>query len=200
MNITDLFNGAHSDSILKSISQELNLDESQAKSALGSALPVLLAGLTKNAQTSDGAASLNTALESKHDGSIFDNLSQFQNGAGLSSMMQDGQGILGHIFGGKKTDVEDGISKRSGLNKADTAKFLAILAPLVMGYLGKKKRETNTTGGGLGDLLGGILGETKPNISLSKPKQGRILGMVTGFLDKDKDGDIVDDLLGNFLK
>lgn len=50
-------------------------------------------------------------------------------------------------------------------NQASTAVSMAIpaiLAPIVMAYLGKEKRQTNTGAGGLGDprddLLGGFLG------------------------------------------
>lgn len=49
------------------------MDENQAASAVSAAVPAILGGINKNAQTEEGAASLDKALE-KHDGGILDNL------------------------------------------------------------------------------------------------------------------------------
>lgn len=54
------------------------------------------------------------------------------------------------------------------------------LAPIVMVYLKKGKRQSNTHAGGLEDLLGG---------GQSQSRGG-------GLLDKNRDGNVLDDILG----
>lgn len=81
----------------------------------------------------------------------------------------DGAGILGHILGGKRDAVENGVAQGSGLDKAQIAKLLVLAAPLVMGALGKAKQSQGLDADGVstmvkqeseragGGLLGGLL-------------------------------------------
>ena len=189
MDVSALLNSTQGQAIVRNVSQQLGLNESQAGNAISVAIPAILAGLTKNAQSPEGAQSLNNALEQKHDGSLLDNLgSLLQGNAG--ALLQDGSGILGHIFGGNKTTVEQGISQKTGISMDKIGPLLALLAPIVMAYLGKQKQQTNTNAGGLGDLLGGLLGGAQ------KTSGGGLMDIVSGVLDKNKDGNVLDDIMG----
>jgi hypothetical protein len=76
--------------------------------------------------------------------------------------------------------------------------IIAMLAPLVMSYLNKQKQSNNVTqSGGLGDLIGGLAGSMGGG---NTSQGGGLIGMVTGFLDKDKDGNVIDDIMGMFGK
>lgn len=103
---------------------------------------------------------------------------------------------LGHVFGNNRTAVEQGIAKKSGISLSKIGPLLAIVAPIVMAYLGKEKRQTDTGAGGLGDLLGGLLGGATQQRSTTG---GGLMDMLGGILDKDGDGNPLDDLLGGFL-
>lgn len=195
MDLSELLNSAIGQSIVRNVAGQLGVDENQASSAVNMAMPAILAGMTRNAQSQDGAASLNKALESKHDGSLLENLTGMLQGH-TSELQSDGDGILGHVFGNNRTAVEQGIAKKSGINLSKIGPLLAILAPIVMAYLGKEKRQTNTGAGGLGDLLGGLLGGATQQRSTSG---GGLMDMLGGILDKDGDGNPLDDLLGGFL-
>ena len=74
------------------------------------------------------------------------------------------------------------------------APLLAMLAPIVMAYLGKEKRQANSGAGGLGDLLGSLLGGSQQGRS-----GGGIMDMLGIALDKDGDGNPLNDILGGFL-
>ena len=195
MDLSELLNSAIGQSIVRNVAGQLGVDENQASSAVSMAIPAILAGMTRNARSQGGAASLNNALESKHDGSLLENLSGMLQGH-TSELQSDGDGILGHVFGNNRTAVEQGIAKKSGINLSKIGPLLAILAPIVMAYLGKEKRQTNTGAGGLGDLLGGLLGGATQQRSTSG---GGLMDMLGGILDKDGDGNPLDDLLGGFL-
>lgn len=193
MDFTELLNSSIGQSIIKNIAGNFGMDEQESYNAVSAAIPTILAGMTKNAQTKDGAESLNRAIESKHDGSLLDNLSEMLQGRHTQELQNDGDGILGHVFGSNRAAVEQGIAKKTGLSSGKIGPLLAILAPVLMAYLGKEKRQTSTGVGGLGDLLGGLLGGGRQN----KPGGG-IMDILSGALDKDGDGNAMDDILDMF--
>jgi hypothetical protein len=195
MDLSELLNSSIGQSVVRSVAGQLGVNEQQASGAVSMAIPAILAGMTRNAQSPDGAASLNNALESKHDGSLLDNLTGILQGQ-TQELQSDGDGILGHVFGSKRPAIEQGIAQKSGLSMDKIGPLLAILAPIVMAYLGKEKRQTNTGSGGLGDLLGGLLGGGQQQQGRSG---GGIMDIVGGLLDKDGDGNPLNDLLGGFL-
>lgn len=198
MDLTDLLNGPLGQNVVSSVSSQLGMSKTETASAIGVAVPAILAGLAKNSQSSKGAESLNKALDSKHDGSLLDNLGNIlQNQS--SAVQQDGNGILDHIFGANKSAIEKGVAAKSGLSIDKIGPLLSTLAPIVMAFVGQQKKQSKTSAGGLGDLLGGLLGSTGATTS-KKSSGGGLMGMVTGMLDKNKDGNVIDDLLGGFLK
>jgi len=67
------------------------------------------------------------------------------------------------------------------------------LAPMVMGMLGKQKREQGLGVDGLSDLLGGVVKQQKKNNS-------PLMDLATRFLDKDGDGSIADEAAGLGMK
>ena len=193
MDISELLSSVTGQSIVKSVAGQFGMNEKEASGVVNMAVPAILAGMTKNAQSKDGAESLDKALASKHDGSLLDNLSGILQG-GTQELQQDGNGILGHVFGNNLSAVEQGISQKTGVSTGKIAPLLATLAPIVMAYLGKEKRQANTGAGGLGDLLGGLLGNSRQGKS-----GGGIMDMLGSALDKDGDGNPLNDLLGGFL-
>ncbi|MEA5062157.1 MAG: DUF937 domain-containing protein [Proteiniphilum sp.] len=194
MDLSELLNSPMGQSIVKSVAGQLGMNEKEASGVVNMAVPALLAGMTRNAQSSDGAESLNKALETKHDGSLLNNLSGILQG-NTKELQQDGNGILGHVFGNNLSSVEQGISQKTGVSMNKVTPLLAMLAPVVMAYLGKQKRQTNTGAGGLGDLLGSLLGGGQQK----SRSGGGIMDMLGSALDKDGDGNPLNDILGGFL-
>lgn len=166
------------------IGQQLGVDQSTAQKAIASALPVILGGLARNSQSSEGASALTSALDRNHDGSILDDIVGFA----AQGSTSDGNGILGHIFGSAKPKAETAVTKSSSLDAGQVAKLMAILAPIVMGYLGKKKREANLDSGGLAR-------ELQAESQRHGPEDTSLAGMVAKMLDRDGDGSAVDDVL-----
>ena len=196
MDLSDLLNSSIGQSIVKNVASQFGLDEKQATAAVNTAVPVILSGLNRNAQTPEGAASLNNALESKHNGSLLDNLGSILGGGGSAKLQQDGGSILDHVFGNNVGAVQSGVAQKTGISMDKMGPIISMLAPIVMAYLGKEKSSNNVNAGGLGDLLGGLLGGG----GQKKSAGGGIFDMVTGFLDKDKDGSALDDIMDMFTK
>lgn len=168
---------------VESMSRQLGADKSAVESAIPAALAVLTGAMAKNASRSNGARSLAGALERDHDGSILDNL------GGLLSNPEgaNGAGILKHVLGGRRSTAESAISQTTGLDSESVSKLLMMLAPLVMGALGKVKREREL---GADDLASVLAGERR-RAETSAPGLGGLLG---GLLDSDGDGDFKDDV------
>ena len=145
-----------------------------------SAIPILMNALAKNSSTPDGAASLQKAIERDHDGSILDNLGSFLNNPEAAN----GAGILKHVLGNKRQNVEQYLSKDTGLYASSAAKILEMAAPIVMGYLGKQK-SAGGGGGGIGDLLNAYVKQSGSQGSQS---------MINQLLDRDGDGSVLDDI------
>ncbi|HUR82045.1 MAG TPA: DUF937 domain-containing protein [Thermoanaerobaculia bacterium] len=141
---------------IQQISSALGADPAATSNAVSLALPALLGGLSQNASHPQGAAALDNALD-EHDGSILDNLGGLLGGGGGGgggALGGIGGAILGHILGSKRGPVEEGVGRASGLNGAQVAQLLAMLAPIVMGVLGRMKRTNGLDANRLPQVLG----------------------------------------------
>ena len=166
---------------LSQIASGLGVDEGTASSAVGLALPAILGGMANNAQQANGAQSLATALDA-HDDGIFGQLGDLLGGGGV------GAGILGHVLGQKQPAVEQNLAQQSGLDLGIIKKLLPVLAPLVMGYLSKQKKQNNL---GASDI-GSMLGQQRQQVEQKSPG----LGGLAAILDSDGDGFGLDDVIG----
>lgn len=187
--ILDLLNSDLGKQLVGTASKEIGESPEKTGSALSSALPLLLGAMKNNASSTEGASGLLGALTGgKHDGSILDNIGNL---AGNSDLLKDGAGILGHLFGGKEQNIAQAVGTQSGISVGSAANLLKMAAPVLMGFLGKKTRESNVTdANGIGDVLGGLLGG-----SANKEQS-----LVTQLLDADGDGSVIDDIIGMATK
>jgi hypothetical protein len=81
------------------------------------------------------------------------------------------------------------LSQTTGLDAGKAGQLLIMLAPLVMGALGRAKQERGLDAGGLSNLLAG----ERVNLNQSAPG---VMGMLGRFLDRDGDGSVIDDVGG----
>ncbi|WP_420573863.1 DUF937 domain-containing protein [Kordia sp.] len=194
--ILDLLNSDLGKQIIGGVSNEVGEDQNKTASVLSMALPVLMGAMKRNASSPEGAEGLNRALESKHDGSILDNLGSLFGGGVDQTVKDDGDGILGHVLGDRRQNVENAISKQSGVDSSSIGNILKVAAPILMGMLGKQKQQQNVqSSNGIGDLLGGLLGGGQNQ----QQQQGQ-QGFIEAILDADNDGSVIDDIAGMFFK
>ena len=141
---------------LDQIAGQLGLDPDQARSAAESGLGALMKGMEANAQDPNGAASLAGAL-SDHSQNDVSSLAAIDTA--------DGQKIVQNIFGDNTDAVMSALGDTGG-GSSTFAKLLPMLAPIVMSFLGRKMAgggqaagaNAGSGGGGLADVLGGMLG------------------------------------------
>lgn len=171
--------------LIRGVSQETGQPEDQTANLLSMAMPLLMGAMKKNASTPEGAAGLMNALSSKHSGGILDDLGGLFGGGVDASVMKDGAGILGHVLGSRQPAVENALSQKSGMDPSTIANILKIAAPIVMGFLGRQRAQTNVSdANGLTSLLGSMLG--------GQPQTNQSL--ITSLIDADGDGSVLDDV------
>ncbi len=190
MDLMDLVNQQLSGPRLSQMSRQLGISEDQTRQALPAALAALTGGLAQNAAQPQGAQQLSNALNKDHDGGLLDSLDGFLGGMGGmgagGGSLGAGAAILGHVFGQRQQRVEGNLGRATGLNPQTMASLLAMLAPIVMAYLGRQQRQKQLDPGGLAE----VLGQERQRIE-QVPQARRGLGAL---LDLDGDGQVMDDL------
>lgn len=142
----------------QTVGNQLGTNPNQTSAAMQAAVPLLLGALTRNATQPGGLDALTGALN-RHDGSALDAFGQ-----GQMPNTQDGQKILGHVFGGQQQAAANAVGKRAGIDPQMAMQVLSMLAPLVLGYLSRQRQGQAQAGGqmqgggDIGSILGGMLG------------------------------------------
>lgn len=145
---------------IEQIAARLGVDPETASQAIQQGGGAILSGLQQNAATAEGASALQSAL-GKHAG-LGDHVDLDQVDTA------DGGKILRHVFGGREQDVAKALTDEPKTAGIDFGALLPMLAPVIMGLIAKKAPQTpgsqtpaaaeGNAGGGLGDVLGGLLG------------------------------------------
>ena len=180
--ISDLLNSDLGKQLVSSISEKTGINASQASDVVSSSVPALLGQMQNKVLSGEGATGLLSALTNgKHDGSILDNIGGFLNGGDFS----EGNKILKHVSGNSQDSMVQGLSAKTGVDSSIISKILPILAPIIMGYLGKQTKNKGVSSTpDLGGLLGGLLGGGNDS------SKGSSLGgsLLTSVLDQNGDG------------
>jgi hypothetical protein len=194
MNLIDLLTGNTGNQVAEQAENKFGISKNQIIALLAVATPLVISYLRNKSQDAKEAEALNNALDKDHDGSILDDTSQ------LDNRQDEGGSILSHVFGNQKNTVENQLSQNTGISIDKIGPILAMLAPVIMGYIGKEKQQKNVGAGGIGDLLGGILGgaQNQAQQQQSSPLND-ILGSVLGGGQSQSSGNPLNDILGSVL-
>ena len=161
-SILDLLGGSLGSSLVQGTSEQLGMDQKSAANAVAAAMPLILGAMKNNASTTQGADSLLNALNNPQhsSGRVMEGLGSILGGSHIDQdVLDDGGKILGHLFGNNQKEAAEVVGKSSGINMNQALNILKIAAPLIMSYLARQKQQRNVqSAGGLGDLLGGLLG------------------------------------------
>lgn len=171
--LTDAIAAQLGGDVQRALARQLGVDDATAGRLVQAALPTILAGLERNSRQPEGAADLHHAIAKKHDGAVLDDLLGYVLAGGDPT---DGNAILGHIFGGREAGVAAGVGKASALDSRLLQQAMAILAPIVLGYLGRKLGTESLDTGGLIDVL------VRGGVAAGGASGGGDLGSVLGSL------------------
>jgi hypothetical protein len=169
--------------VVSTIAQRFGVSETTANRAVQIGVPLILAALARNASQPEGAESLHQAINNDHDGSIFDNLMGYLG----NPQSANGAGILGHVFGGQQSTIENNLAQATGMDQNSASGLLETIAPLVMGAVGQAQQQNSLDASGLSKLLNSQQQQAQANAP-------DVMGMLGSMLDQNQDGSAMDDL------
>ena len=176
----------------RSMAERLGVSEATAQRAVQIAVPLIVAALARNAARPEGAQELHQAVNNDHDGSIFDNLLGYFG----NHQAADGAGILGHVFGEQQAPIQNNLAQAAGLDQNTAGGILEMVAPLVMGAVGRTQQQNNLDAGGLSQYLD----SQQQQAEATAPD---LMGALNSMLNPNREGgtqDEVGQLLGSFFK
>ncbi|MFB4281403.1 MULTISPECIES: DUF937 domain-containing protein [unclassified Nonomuraea] len=166
MTLNDELLAGLGDSGLEQIAGMLGTDTLTARKVVEAVAGTIVGGMARNAEHPDGADALRGALDDHMDADPFN--------GDVASLTRDGHSILGHVLGGQGTEQAAAeLSQLAGVNSGTIMKLLPLIAPMIMSLLANRaasrdmdagavaddlNREQSSIPGGLGELLGGMLG------------------------------------------
>lgn len=157
------------------------LDKGQLIKGLGAILPEITGQLNRNAKDPEQRRSLDKALKQHENDDVKDPgsyLDRFDR--------EEADRMSGHIFGNGKDRVIDKTKEEAGISSDQAKKLMLMAVPLVMAFFANRKKENNISEEEL----------PKKTERMEKETGGGLLDSLTGLLDKNDDGNIVDDIIG----
>jgi hypothetical protein len=160
----------------RQLGQQFGLDDSQVSAALSALVPALSAGFQKNMSNQQGLDGLLSALAGgQHQRYLEDGSMLSQPDA-----TAEGNGILGHVFGSSEVSrqVATRAAAQTGIGENVLKSMLPLVAAMMMGTMSKQVAQPSASQAGVG------------------ASGASLLGMLTPMLDSNRDGSIVDDVVG----
>jgi hypothetical protein len=168
--------------IAGSIAKQVGIDVGDAGSIIGKLAPILMGSAKKNLQSDRDSGGLLEQIGNNQFSEMFDRPEETMQRGDLTNMGND---ILGELTGSKENsrNVAKHVEQETGMSADIIKKMLPMLAPLIIGALTKKsapqreeyQREPQAQSGGLESIL-------------------------TGMIDRDHDGSMIDDIMGMAMK
>ena len=174
MDLVETILNQQNGAAVRQIESQFGLEPGQRRAALAALVPALAVGLQRNAQSAGGLEDLLGALSSGRHEQYVEDPTTLE----LPETIEDGNGILSHVFGSK--DVSRQVASRAaaqtGIGADLLKRMLPMVATLVMGTLARRTSQQGMpAAGGSG---------------------GGLMGLLGGVLDSNRDGSMVDDVIG----
>lgn len=197
MPLYDMMMNAQNGKAMREMAQQFGLSENQMDQAIAALMPAFSSGLKRNAANPMDMSNFLSALAGGNHAQYFESLQT----AFTPQARQEGNGILGHLFGSK--DVSRAVAAQAeaatGIGQEIFKQMLPVLATSVMGGLFKQATGQASSGqpqagamGGsnpIGDLIsemmrqgmGGVKAKAAPRAAPTDNPLGQILeGMFGG--------------------
>jgi hypothetical protein len=160
------------------IATALGLDRNNTQSAIGAAVPALLAGFSGVAAQPGGPQKLADAA--RQEAGTLGKFAAMLGAGSQSSLIERGSNMLASLLGGRdQTALAGAVGRFAGLGQGASGSLLGMLAPAVMGTIAQQQGNRALDASGVANLFA----DQKNNIAAALPSGfGNLLGG-TGLLD-----------------
>jgi hypothetical protein len=130
---------------MEALARQFGLSQQQAQQAVEALLPAFSQGLKQNTADPYGVGAFMTAMAGGQHAKYFDNPANAFSPSGV----QEGNGILGHLFGSKELSraVADQAAQATGIGQNVLKQMLPVIASMIMGGLAKQSNSQLQAGG-----------------------------------------------------
>src|SRR6516165_3433703 len=147
------------------IASALGFDRTITQKAIIAAIPAILAAFSKVATQPSGAQKL--ADVAKQQSSALDSFANVLGKGGQSSFIDQGSQLLSSLLGGRDQNaLAQAVGKFAGLGQDGAGSLLGMLAPVVMGTIGRQRQEGRSLGA---SGITSLLASQKDNIAAALP-------------------------------
>lgn len=154
-SIVDLVSGALRGSPLDRLSSRLDESPEVVERGVEHATPLLVASFAKRAQSEQGAEYLvsrvrddsQPQLEPSELGQVL------SDPAAIQRTTQSSGGFLGGFFGNELNTILDMVTSASGLKRSSASTLVGLIAPLVLGWIGRNVKSRGLSAHGLSQWL-----------------------------------------------
>src|SRR5215510_13472500 len=152
INLVSLITQFLTPDMIARIASALGVDRTNTQTAIGAAVPGLLAGLCGVATQPGGAQQLVEAA--RQQTGALGSFAKMIADSGQSSLIEKGSQLLSSLLGGRdQTALAGAIGKYAGLGQSASGSLLGMLAPIVMGTIGQQQGTRSLDAGGIASLL-----------------------------------------------
>ena len=155
MPLYDMMMNAQNGEAMRMMAKQFGLNESQVEQAMAALMPAFSTGLKRNVSNPMDMSSFLSALAGGNHAQYFEDMQAAFSPQG----MQEGNGILGHLFGSKEVSraVAAQAAAATGIGQEIFKQMLPVLATSIMGGLFKQ-----ATGQATGQSYAGAMGGSNP--------------------------------------
>jgi hypothetical protein len=152
MPLYDMMMNAQNGEALRTMAKQFGLNEGQMEQAMAALMPAFSTGLKRNASNPMDMSNFLSALAGGNHAQYFENMQNAFSPQG----MQEGNGILGHLFGSKEVSraVAAQAEAATGIGQEIFKQMLPVLATSIMGGLFKQSTG-QATNQGFANAMGG---------------------------------------------
>lgn len=154
MTLLDSISGVFNNDIVRKAASSLGESESGISKAVSAGIPSMLSGIMSSSTSDGGVNLLNLSKQAANSG-IQNNLSGAFSGSDPGNLLNSGNNLLSGLFGNKTGGLTNVISNFAGIKSSSAKSILAIIAPIVLSFIGKQASSNNLSASGILNWLTG---------------------------------------------
>jgi hypothetical protein len=173
-----------SNEVLSRIGALIGLSPERTKSAVGAAVPAILAALVGLVQKPAGRDQLAAAVRDQDPG-VLDNLGALLSGGREKPLVDSGSSALSSLLGqGQVGTLAGALGRFAGLDQGSASSLLGALTPVVLGALGREQRTQGLDAQGLARLLNDQKGSIADALPSGLASELGSSGLLAGIADR----------------